>query len=60
MTQSEMNDRLTKIVPKRKNGDGSIVVDGSSGEYDWEGFYPIEKMPYCVNPKEGEVAPSVT
>lgn len=34
-------------------GDGSFPVDGTSGEYEWEGFASTDKMPYTVNPKQG-------
>lgn len=34
-------------------GDGSLPVDGTSGEYEWEGLISPDKMPYTVNPKQG-------
>ncbi|MBL7092655.1 penicillin acylase family protein [candidate division KSB1 bacterium] len=38
--------------PIRKNGDGRYSVDGSSGENEWLGFVPFEKLPHSVNPPQ--------
>jgi penicillin amidase len=40
-------------VPRRAKGDGAIPVDGASGEYEWEGFIPFDRMPCVKNPEEG-------
>jgi penicillin amidase len=42
-------------LPIRKNSDGSIPVDGSSGEFEWEGFIPFEKLPSIFNPPSGVI-----
>jgi penicillin G amidase len=42
--------------PIRKKGDGSLPVPGWTGEYDWTGFVPYEKLPYDFNPGPGYVA----
>ncbi|MBM3155461.1 MAG: penicillin acylase family protein [Chloroflexi bacterium] len=43
-------------VPLRKNGDGTLPVPGDTGEYEWTGFVPFEKLPYDYNPAKGYVA----
>ena len=40
-------------LPIRKNYDGDVPVDGSSGEYEWEGFIPFEQLPPFYNPPQG-------
>lgn len=40
-------------VPRRADGDGTIPCDGSSGECEWEGYVPFEKMPRAHNPEGG-------
>jgi len=42
-------------VPIRKNGDGLVPVPGWTGEYDWDGFIPFEKLPHSYNPPMGQV-----
>lgn len=48
--------QFTAAPPIRKKGDGSLPVPGWTGEYDWEGFVPVEDLPYDYNPKSGYVA----
>ncbi|MDH5644800.1 MAG: penicillin acylase family protein, partial [Candidatus Heimdallarchaeota archaeon] len=43
----------TGKVPKRIKGDGSFPVPGWTGEYEWKGEIPFEKMPHLFNPKSG-------
>jgi penicillin amidase len=40
-------------IPIRKNFDGSVPVDGSTGEYEWDGYIPFEDMPRSYNPPDG-------
>ncbi len=42
-------------VPIRKNGDGSRPSPGWTGEFEWKGNVPFEKMPYAFNPAKGYV-----
>lgn len=42
--------------PVRKKGDGTVPVPGWTGEYEWSGFIPYEKIPYDINPSKGWVA----
>jgi len=36
--------------PIRKRGFGRVPHDGSSGQFDWHGFVPFDKLRYVVNP----------
>ena len=40
-------------LPIRNNYDGDVPVDGSSGEYEWQGFIPFEQLPSAYNPPQG-------
>jgi len=41
-------------VPVRK-GNGTIIRDGSTDEYDWKGYVPFNQLPYSFNPGSGHV-----
>ncbi|MBI4749816.1 MAG: penicillin acylase family protein [Acidobacteria bacterium] len=43
------------MVPIRKSGDGSVPVDGASGEGEWTGYIPFEQLPHLFNPAEGYI-----
>ncbi len=40
-------------LPVRRNYRGDLPVDGSSGEYEWDGFIPFDQLPQSYNPKGG-------
>jgi penicillin amidase len=40
-------------LPIRKNYNGDLPVDGSSGDFEWEGFIPFEELPASYNPPRG-------
>lgn len=40
-------------VPIRKNYMGDVPVDGSSGEYEWDGYIPFDQLPSLYNPPSG-------
>ncbi len=42
-------------VPIRKNGNGLVPVPGWTGDYDWTGFIPFEKLPHVYNPPSGQI-----
>ncbi len=42
-------------LPIRKNYTGDAPVDGSSGEFEWEGFIPFEQLPSSYNPPSGVI-----
>ncbi len=39
-------------VPIRAKGDGSVPVEGWTGENEWIGWVPFEEMPHAYNPPE--------
>jgi penicillin G amidase len=43
-------------LPIRKRGLGRWPVDGSSGEYDWAGYIPDDRLPFAVNPPQHYLA----
>lgn len=42
--------------PVRKKGDGTLPVPGWTGEYEWTGFIPYERVPHDLNPGRGWIA----
>ena len=40
-------------LPIRAKGDGTAPVPGWTGEYDWTGYVPFDKLPHTFNPPEG-------
>lgn len=48
--------QFTASAPIRKKGDGSFPVPGWTGDYDWKGYIPYERLPYDYNPAAGFVA----
>jgi len=43
------------LIPTRKSGDGLTPSDGASGDFDWTGVLPFERLPQAFNPKAGFV-----
>jgi penicillin amidase len=43
-------------VPLRKSGNGVAPVPGWTGDYDWIGWVPFEKLPQAFNPPVGRIA----
>jgi len=41
------------LVPLRKSGEGSALVDGASGAFDWTGTIPLNQWPQLHNPETG-------
>ena len=42
-------------LPKRRGYAGDVPVDGSSGDFDWDGFIPFEELPSALNPPGGVI-----
>ncbi len=42
-------------VPQRKGGSGAVPVRGWTGDGEWTGWIPPEKLPQQLNPKSGRV-----
>lgn len=45
-----------KIPIRNKNHKGNLPVPGWSGEYEWLGYIPFEKLPSIYNPSKGIIA----
>ncbi len=45
----------TGRLPIRANFDGTIPVDGSSGQFEWQGFIPFDNLPSVFNPARGRI-----
>jgi penicillin amidase len=43
-------------LPIRRGFSGDVPVDGSSGDFDWDGIIPFEKLPSVFNPPGGIIA----
>jgi len=41
------------LVPIRGKGEGWVPAPGWTGESDWQGFIPFDKLPSAVNPPSG-------
>ena len=39
-----------------RKGDGSIIRNGETEEFDWKEFVPFEQLPYSYNPEKGYVS----
>ncbi len=40
-------------LPIRRNYYGDLPVDGSSGDYEWDGYIPFDQLPSAFNPPNG-------
>jgi penicillin amidase len=45
-------------LPIRHGYNGDVPVDGSSGNYEWDGYIPFEQLPSAFNPPGGIIATS--
>jgi len=45
----------TGLLPIRKNYAGDVPVDGSSGNFEWQGFIPFDELPSFYNPPRGVI-----
>ena len=43
----------TGKLPIRRNYYGDVPVDGSTGEFEWDGYVPFDELPQSWNPKSG-------
>jgi len=43
-------------LPRRHGFAGDLPVDGSSGNFDWDGFIPFDQLPAVLNPASGLIA----
>ena len=47
--------QATGLIPIRGSGDGRYPAPGWESEYDWQGFWPFETLPWSFNPSSGMV-----
>ena len=40
-------------LPVRRNYDGDVPVDGSTGDTEWDGYIPFDDLPQAFNPPGG-------
>ncbi len=45
--------QATGMLPIRKNFDGDVPVDGSTGDFEWDGFIPFDQLPSFYDPPRG-------
>ena len=45
-------------LPKRRGYAGDLPVDGSSGDFDWDGYIPFDQLPAAFNPPRGIIVTS--
>ncbi|HEX4232363.1 MAG TPA: penicillin acylase family protein [Bryobacteraceae bacterium] len=43
-------------LPIRRDFDGGLPLDGSSGKFEWDGYIPIDQLPSVYNPPGGILA----
>ena len=55
-TQGNIAYSFPGKVPVRAKGDGRVPVPGWTGEYEWTGYVPFDKLPHLYNPPRGFVA----
>lgn len=48
--------QAASLVPVRRNWLGVYPVPGSTGEYEWQGWRPLDDLPHDFNPKSGFLA----
>ncbi|MDE0233343.1 MAG: penicillin acylase family protein [bacterium] len=47
--------QATGLIPVREAGDGRYPAPGWESQYDWQGFWPFETLPWSLNPPSGMV-----
>jgi penicillin amidase len=55
-TAGNIGYHAAAMLPKRRGYSGDVPVDGSSGNFDWDGFIPFEQLPSVYNPASGIIA----
>jgi len=41
--------------PIRPKGDGAVPAPGWDGDYDWQGFAPLDQLPQLLDPSDGVI-----
>jgi len=53
--KGDIGEHSTGLAPLRTRFDGLLPLPGT-GEYEWDGFIPNEKLPHSHNPASGYIA----
>lgn len=48
--------QATGLLPIRKGFCGDRLLDGSSGQFEWQGYIPFDELPSVYNPESGIIA----
>ena len=54
-TDGNIGLQVAGQLPIRRNRSGDVPVEGTSGEFNWEGFIPFAELPSFYNPPSGRV-----
>jgi penicillin G amidase len=54
--QGNIGYQATGLLPVRSRGLGMVPAPGWTGEYDWTGYIPYDKMPSVLNPSTHFIA----
>ncbi|MBV6306338.1 penicillin acylase family protein [Candidimonas humi] len=54
-TQGRISVNVRAIVPERDRANGWLPVPGWTGEHEWRGYIPWERMPRLVDPPSGRL-----
>ncbi len=57
-TSGNIGYQVAGKLPVRRGYSGDVPVDGSSGNYEWDGFIPFDELPTAFNPPGGIIATS--
>lgn len=57
-TEGNIGYHVVGKLPKRRGYDGDVPVDGSSGQFDWDGYIPFDQLPAVFNPSRGIIVSS--
>jgi penicillin amidase len=47
--------RVRGLVPRRPRSNGWLPVPGWTGEHEWDGVVPFERMPSLMDPRDGAI-----
>ena len=57
-TAGNIGYQVAGKLPVRRGFAGDVPVDGSSGNFEWDGFIPFAELPTAFNPPGGIIATS--
>lgn len=51
--EGNIGHQVAGRLPLRRGFAGDVPIDGSQGQYEWDGFIPFEQLPSFFNPSSG-------